>query len=142
MIDHQKKRVAAVTLGCKLNYAETSSILDHLCQQGWQLSSIAEGADLIIIHTCAVTKQAEKKCRQKIRGIIRKNPASRISVIGCYAQLNPDELSSIDGIHAILAVTINLILISTTISVMPNCQNLLSRSPRLILLIQSTQVIH
>ena len=102
MIDHQKKRVAAVTLGCKLNYAETSSILDHLCQQGWQLSSIAEGADLIIIHTCAVTKQAEKKCRQKIRGIIRKNPASRISVIGCYAQLNPDELSSIDGIHAIL----------------------------------------
>ncbi len=99
---HIKKKVAAVTLGCKLNYAETSSILDKLSHQGWQLSSIEEGADLIIIHSCAVTKQAEKKCRQKIRGIIRKNPASRIAVIGCYAQLKPDDLASIDGVDAIL----------------------------------------
>ena len=97
-----KKRVAAVTLGCKLNYAETSSILDNLCKQGWELSTIEEGADLLIIHTCAVTKQAEQKCRQKIRGIIRKNPASRIAVIGCYSQLNPDALSAIEGIDAIL----------------------------------------
>ena len=102
MSDHIIQRVAAVTLGCKLNYAETSSIIDNLCQQGWQLSPIEEGADLIIIHTCAVTKQAEKKCRQKIRGIIRKNPASRIAVIGCYAQLNQGDLASISGIHAIL----------------------------------------
>lgn len=102
MNDHMHKRVAAVTLGCKLNYAETSSILDDLCQQGWTLSSIDEGADLIIVHTCAVTKQAEKKSRQKIRGIIRKNPASRIAVIGCYSQLNPEDLASIEGIDAIL----------------------------------------
>jgi threonylcarbamoyladenosine tRNA methylthiotransferase MtaB len=102
MSDHIKKRVAAVTLGCKLNYAETSSIVDNLCQQGWQVSSIEEGAVLIIIHTCAVTKQAEKKSRQKIRGIIRKNPASRVAVIGCYAQLNQDDLASIEGIDAIL----------------------------------------
>ena len=102
MKEHSNNKVAAVTLGCKLNYAETSSILDDLCHQGWQLSTIEEGADLIIIHTCAVTKQAEKKCRQKIRGIIRKNPASRIAVIGCYSQLNPEGLASIDGVHAIL----------------------------------------
>ena len=102
MNDHTNKKVAAVTLGCKLNYAETSTILDDLCKQGWQLSSIEHSADLIIIHTCAVTKQAEKKCRQKIRGIIRKNPDSRIAVIGCYSQFNPEALSEIDGIDAIL----------------------------------------
>jgi threonylcarbamoyladenosine tRNA methylthiotransferase MtaB len=96
------KRVAGVTLGCKLNYAETSSILGDLCKQGWSLSSIEEGADLTVIHTCAVTKQAEQKCRQKIRGIIRKNPASRIVVIGCYSQFNPEALSEINGIDAIL----------------------------------------
>lgn len=102
MSDYPMKRVAAVTLGCKLNYAETSSILESLCSQGWTQSSIEEGAELIIIHTCAVTAQAEKKCRQKIRGIIRNNPDSRIAVIGCYSQLNPDALSAIKGIDAIL----------------------------------------
>ncbi len=102
MKEYRKKRVAGVTLGCKLNYAETSSILGDLCKQGWSLSSIEEGADLIVIHTCAVTKQAEQKCRQKIRGIIRKNPASRIVVIGCYSQFNPEALAAIKGIDAIL----------------------------------------
>ena len=102
MKKHINKRVAAVTLGCKLNYSETSTILDNLCQQGWQLSSLVEGADLIIIHTCAVTKQAEQKCRQKIRGVIKKNPVSRIVVIGCYSQFNPEALSEINGIDAIL----------------------------------------
>lgn len=102
MKDHTIKKVAAVTLGCKLNYAETSTILDNLCNEGWQLSSIDQEADLIIIHTCAVTKQAEKKCRQKIRGIIRNHPESRIAVIGCYSQFNPGALSDINGIDAIL----------------------------------------
>ncbi len=102
MENHRQKTVAAVTLGCKLNYSETSAILDDLCKQGWRLSSIEEGADLVVIHTCAVTKQAEQKCRQKIRGIIRKNPASRIAVIGCYSQYNPDALSAIHGVDAIL----------------------------------------
>ena len=97
-----KERVAAITLGCKLNYAETSTILEEFCSQGWQLSSLEDGAELIIIHTCAVTKLAEKKCRQKIRGIIRKNPESRIAVIGCYSQLSPEVLSAIKGIDVIL----------------------------------------
>ncbi len=97
-----KKRVAAITLGCKLNYAETSTILAELCSEGWEISSLEEGAELIIIHTCAVTQLAEKKCRQKIRGIIKRNPESRIAVIGCYSQLRPDVLSAINGIDAIL----------------------------------------
>ena len=101
MKEHTTPKVAAVTLGCKLNYAETSAILDALRREGWSLSSIDEGADLILIHTCAVTKQAEQKCRQKIRGIIKKNPASRIAVIGCYSQFNPEALAAINGIDAI-----------------------------------------
>ena len=102
MKEDTPKKVAAVTLGCKLNYAETSAILDHLQREGgWSLSSIEEGADLVVIHTCAVTKQAEQKCRQKIRGIIKKNPASRIAVIGCYSQFNPGALAAIAGIDAI-----------------------------------------
>ncbi|NTW68592.1 MAG: tRNA (N(6)-L-threonylcarbamoyladenosine(37)-C(2))-methylthiotransferase MtaB [Chlorobiaceae bacterium] len=102
MSDYIKKRVAAVTLGCKLNYSETSYILEKLCSKGWSESSFEEGAELVIIHTCAVTKQAEKKCRQKIRGIIKHNPGSRIAVIGCYCQLNPQALSAINGVDAIL----------------------------------------
>ncbi len=98
----QSKSVAAVTLGCKLNVAETSAILDSLSKKGWRISTTEEKADLIIIHTCAVTHKAEQKCRQKIRALIRKKPDTRIAVIGCYAQLHPDSLSSIDGIDLIL----------------------------------------
>ncbi|MEI6639509.1 MAG: tRNA (N(6)-L-threonylcarbamoyladenosine(37)-C(2))-methylthiotransferase MtaB, partial [Chlorobium sp.] len=96
------KSVAAITLGCKLNFAESSAILDDLCKKGWRISTKEENADLVIIHTCAVTKKAEQKCRQKIRALIRKNPDARIAVIGCYSQLHPDSLSSIDGIDLIL----------------------------------------
>jgi len=102
MKDLQSNSVAAITLGCKLNCAETSAILDNLCKNGWRISTTEEKADLIIIHTCAVTNKAEQKCRQKIRALIRKKPDSRIAVIGCYSQLHPDTLSSIDGIDLIL----------------------------------------
>jgi threonylcarbamoyladenosine tRNA methylthiotransferase MtaB len=100
-----QKRVAAVTLGCKLNYAETSAILDMIVSQGWSLSTIEDGADLIIVHTCAVTGQAEQKSRQQIRKIIRKNPESRVAVIGCYAQLDPVRLSAIEGVSLVLGTT-------------------------------------
>jgi threonylcarbamoyladenosine tRNA methylthiotransferase MtaB len=102
MIGKKQKSVAAITLGCKLNYAETSSILDDLVSQGWRLATIEEGADLVIVHTCAVTGQAEQKSRQQIRKIIRKNPGSRVAVIGCYAQLDPDRLAGIEGVSLVL----------------------------------------
>jgi threonylcarbamoyladenosine tRNA methylthiotransferase MtaB len=100
-----QQRVAAVTLGCKLNYAETSTVLDMLVSRGWHLSTIEEGADLIIVHTCAVTGQAEQKSRQQIRKIVRKNPGSRVAVIGCYAQLDPERLAGIDGVDLVLGST-------------------------------------
>lgn len=96
-----KKKVAAVTLGCKLNYAESSSILQSLVDGGWEACGPEEGADLLIVHTCAVTGQAEQKCRQKIRRLIRRNPHSRVAVIGCYAQLSPEVLGGIEGVDAV-----------------------------------------
>ncbi|NTW52661.1 MAG: MiaB/RimO family radical SAM methylthiotransferase [Chlorobiaceae bacterium] len=101
----KQKSVAAVTLGCKVNYAETSAILDALVSEGWLLGQSEDVADLVIVHTCAVTGQAEKKTRQQIRKIIRKNPACRVAVIGCYAQLDPLRLAEIDGVSLILGTT-------------------------------------
>lgn len=102
--DMKQKSIAAVTLGCKVNYAETSSIVDMLLGQGWTLKEIDDGAALIIINTCAVTAEAERKSRQQIRKIIRKNPGSRIVVTGCYAQLAPDRIASIDGVSLVLGL--------------------------------------
>lgn len=102
MQEMKKKRVAAVTLGCKLNYAESSTIIDMLAARGWQPVDIEDGADLIIVHTCAVTGQAEQKSRQQIRKLVRKNPGSHVAVIGCYAQLDPERLAGIDGVTLVL----------------------------------------
>lgn len=102
-MEHMKqKSVAAVTLGCKLNYAESSAILDNLVSEGWKLSSIEEGADLIIIHTCGVTAKAERRSSQQIRKIIRSNPGSRIAAIGCCAQLDPERIAAIEGVSLVL----------------------------------------
>ncbi len=101
----KQKSVAAVTLGCKVNYAETSAILDSLVSEGWRLTHDEYCADLVIVHTCAVTGQAEKKTRQQIRKIIRKNPGGRVAVIGCYAQLDPARLAGIDGVSLVLGTT-------------------------------------
>ena len=76
-----------------------------LISRGWYLSTIEKGADLIIVHTCAVTGQAEQKSRQQIRKIIRNNPGSRVAVIGCYAQLDPERLSGIEGVSLVLGTT-------------------------------------
>ena len=101
----KQKSVAAVTLGCKVNYAETSSIVDKLVARGWRLNAIDDGADVIIIHTCAVTGEAERKSRQQIRKIIRNNPGSRVGVIGCYAQLDPEKIAAIEGVSFVLGTT-------------------------------------
>ncbi len=96
------KTVFAVTLGCKLNYAETSSILERFVRMGWRIASRNEQPDIVIVHTCAVTGQAEQKSRQQIRRMIRTYPSSRIVVTGCYAQLSPDCIGNIEGVDVIL----------------------------------------
>lgn len=100
----KQKSVAAVTLGCKVNYAETSSIVDMLVSEGWRLHEIDQGADLIIIHTCAVTGEAERKSRQQIRKAIKKHPRARVVVAGCYAQLAPERIAQIEGVSLVLGM--------------------------------------
>lgn len=98
----KKKRVLAITLGCKLNYAETSSILDGFVRDGWEITTGDDKPDLVIVHTCAVTGQAGQKSRRQIRKMIKQYPQSRIAVTGCYAQLAPDSIERIEGVDVIL----------------------------------------
>lgn len=102
--DMKQKSVAAVTLGCKVNYAETSSIVDMLVSEGLCLHEIDDGADIVIVHTCAVTGEAERKSRQQIRKAIKKNPQSKVVVVGCYAQLDPKRIAQIEGVWLVLGM--------------------------------------
>jgi threonylcarbamoyladenosine tRNA methylthiotransferase MtaB len=96
------KTVAFHTLGCKLNYSESSSIGNQFLNQGFQLADFSEIADVYVLNTCSVTESAEKECRQVIRRALRQNPQAFIIVTGCYAQLRPEEISRIEGVDAIL----------------------------------------
>ena len=91
------KRVAYITLGCKLNFSETSTIKHNLEQEGAVTVGEKDGADIFVINTCSVTDIAEKKGRQMIRKIIHRNPGSYIVVVGCYAQLRAQEIMNIEG---------------------------------------------
>lgn len=96
------KKVAYITLGCKLNFSETSTIKHSLENAGTQTVGEKEGADIFVINTCSVTDVAEKKGRQLIRKIIHRNPGAYIIVVGCYAQLRAKELLEIEGVNLVL----------------------------------------
>ncbi|HUS86225.1 MAG TPA: tRNA (N(6)-L-threonylcarbamoyladenosine(37)-C(2))-methylthiotransferase MtaB [Bacteroidales bacterium] len=98
-----KKRVAFHTLGCKLNFTETSMIARSLDTDYFEKVTINEPADIYIINTCTVTEAADRKCRQSIRKTIRQAPDDAyIVVVGCYAQLKPEEITSIEGVDLVL----------------------------------------
>lgn len=96
------KKVAFYTLGCKLNYSETSSISRMFEQKGYQKVAFNEQPDIFIINTCSVTDNADKKCRKIVREAQGINPNGYVAVIGCYAQLKPQEISEIPGVDAVL----------------------------------------
>lgn len=96
------KRAAYITLGCKLNFSETSTIRRSLEEEGVISVDEKEGADIFIINTCSVTDVAERKGRQLIRKIIRHNPAAYVVIVGCYAQLRAQELLEIEGVSLVL----------------------------------------
>ena len=91
-------RVSFVTLGCKLNYAETSTIERSFVRYGCSVSDWREGADIFVVNTCAVTETSERKCRSFIRRLHRVSPSAWIAVTGCYAQLKGDSLYSLEGV--------------------------------------------
>jgi len=94
--------IAAHTLGCKLNYAETSDTLRRLAAEGHSIVEWGQAADLYIVNTCTVTAVAEKKCRNAIRQAHRLNPAAQIVVMGCFAQVATDEIAKIPGVTLVL----------------------------------------
>ena len=96
------KRVAFHTLGCKLNFSETSPISHEFIRYGFEKVDYQDIADIYVINTCSVTENADKEARRLIRQARRLNPIANIAVIGCYAQLRPDEIATIDGVDIVI----------------------------------------
>lgn len=100
----EHKKAAFHTLGCKLNFAETSSLQDALRQRGMIMAQKGEVADLCIINTCSVTDVADSKCRQTIHKFTRQHPGAFVVVMGCYAQLQPDTIAAFEGIDLVVGM--------------------------------------
>jgi threonylcarbamoyladenosine tRNA methylthiotransferase MtaB len=98
----QTRSVAFHTLGCKLNFSETSTLSRQLEQEGFQKKAFTEIADIYVINTCSVTENADKECRQLVRRIQRLAPESFVVITGCYAQLKPAEIAEIPGVDLVL----------------------------------------
>jgi len=98
-------KVAFYTLGCKLNFSETSTIARSFSEVGYDKVEFSETADVYVINTCSVTDNADKKCRHIVRTALRQNDQAFIIVVGCYAQLKPDEIAAIDGVDLVLGAT-------------------------------------
>jgi threonylcarbamoyladenosine tRNA methylthiotransferase MtaB len=99
---YYNRKVALYTLGCKLNFSETSAIGRVLVENGFQKVEFGEVADYYIINTCSVTQNADKETRQIVRSALRSNPGGKVIVVGCYAQLKPDEIAGIPGVNMVL----------------------------------------
>ena len=96
------KKVAFHTLGCKLNFSETSTISRNFKEKGFDIVGFNTEADIYVINTCSVTEHADKKCRQAIKKIQNKNSEAFIAVVGCYAQLKPEEIAQNLGVDLVL----------------------------------------
>ncbi len=96
------KSAAFYTLGCKLNYSESSTLSRSMAENGFQLVPFHEKADVYVINTCSVTDHADKKCRKIVKQALRHSPSAYIVIVGCYAQLKPKEISEIPGVDLVL----------------------------------------
>ena len=96
------KKAAFYTLGCKLNYSETSTISGQFVKEGFEVVDFDSHADVYVINTCTVTENAEKDCRHIVRKALRNNPDAFVAVAGCYAQLRPEQIVQIPGVDVVL----------------------------------------
>jgi threonylcarbamoyladenosine tRNA methylthiotransferase MtaB len=96
------KKVSFHTLGCKLNYAETASLEQQFVDRGYTVVPFTEHSDVCVVNTCSVTERADRECRQLVRRALRTSPNAFVAVVGCYAQLQPEEIASIDGVDVVL----------------------------------------
>lgn len=100
-----KKKVAFYTLGCKLNFSETSTIARDFQKEGFDRVDFEEIADIYVVNTCSVTENADKQFKQIVKKAIKLNPNAFVVAVGCYAQLKPEELASVDGVDLVLGAT-------------------------------------
>ena len=98
----QDKKAVYYTLGCKLNFSETSTIGQILKEAGVRTARKGEKADICVVNTCSVTEVADKKCRQAIHRLVKNHPGAFVVVTGCYAQLKPEQVASIEGVDVVL----------------------------------------
>lgn len=99
------KKVSLYTLGCKLNFSETSSIARMFEEEGFARVEFNETPDVYVINTCSVTENADKKCKQLVKKALKVNPDAFIAIIGCYAQLKPEEIAQIKGVDMVLGAS-------------------------------------
>jgi threonylcarbamoyladenosine tRNA methylthiotransferase MtaB len=100
-----KKKVAFYTLGCKLNFSETSTIARNFQNEGFDRVDFEEVADIYVINTCSVTENADKQFKQIVKKAMKLNDKAFVAAVGCYAQLKPEELASVDGVDLVLGAT-------------------------------------
>jgi threonylcarbamoyladenosine tRNA methylthiotransferase MtaB len=98
----QNKTAVYYTLGCKLNFSETSTIGKILREAGVRTARKGEKADICVVNTCSVTEMADKKCRQAIHRLVKQHPGAFVVVTGCYAQLKPGDVAQIKGVDVVL----------------------------------------
>ncbi len=122
-------RIAFHTMGCKTNFSETSTISSEMLSYGYQKVSYKDEADIYVLNTCSVTENADKEARKLIRQARRLNPYAKIAVIGCYAQLQPDQISRIPGVDLILGATEKFNLLSHLNSLNENNESKIIKSP-------------
>ncbi len=109
-------RISFITLGCKLNYAETSTYERELLKEGFEAVPWSKGADVFLVNTCTVTEHSDKKSRNIIRKLHRQNPEALIFVTGCYAQLKKAEIEAIEGVTAVFGATEKSLIVPTILS--------------------------
>jgi threonylcarbamoyladenosine tRNA methylthiotransferase MtaB len=101
----ERKKVAFYTLGCKLNFSETSTIARSFQQEGFDRVEFEDVADIYVINTCSVTENADKQFKHVVRQAMKKNDKAFVAAVGCYAQLKPEELAAVDGVDLVLGAT-------------------------------------
>ena len=109
-------RISFITLGCKLNYAETSTYERALLKEGMEAVPWSKGADIFLVNTCTVTEHSDKKSRNIIRKLHRQNPDALIYVTGCYAQLKKAEIEAIEGVTAVFGATEKSLIVPTILA--------------------------
>ncbi|MFQ3269553.1 MAG: threonylcarbamoyladenosine tRNA methylthiotransferase MtaB, partial [Flavobacteriales bacterium] len=99
------KKVAFHTLGCKLNFSETSTIARSCEEEGYEKVEFKEHADIYVLNTCSVTENADKECKRLVRQVLKVNPEAFVVIIGCFAQLKPGEIAKYEGVDLVLGAT-------------------------------------